>query len=90
MNHPGDFLFFSFVSLRQKLICCQIGVGGRSQEYQMRYFCDGCDGKSPTEMLRRAMATVESEYAVVGVLEMFNSSLAVFQQYLPGRSTVTG
>ena len=56
----------------------------------MRYFCDGCDGKSPSEMLRRAMATVESEYAVVAVLEMINSSLAVFQQYLPGRSTITG
>ena len=98
MNHPGignglsrgrckQHLFFSFVSLRQKLICCQIGVGGRSQEYQMRYFCESCDGKSPEEMLRIAMNTVESEYAVVGVLEMFNSSLAVFQEYLPGRST---
>ena len=85
MNHPGDFLFFSFVSLRQKLICCQIGVGGRSQEYQMRYFCERCDGKSPEEMMRIAMTTVESEYTVVGVLEMFNSSLAVFQEYLPGK-----
>ena len=53
----------------------------------MRYFCESCDGKSPEEMLRIAMNTVESEYAVVGVLEMFNSSLAVFQEYLPGRST---
>ena len=101
MNHPGignglsrgrckQHLFFSFVSLRQKLICCQIGVGGRSQEYQMRYFCERCDGKSPEQMMRIAMTTVESEYTVVGVLEMFNSSLAVFQEYLPGKHcTVT-
>ena len=53
----------------------------------MRYFCERCDGKSPEEMMRIAMSTVESEYTVVGVLEMFNSSLAVFQEYLPGRST---
>ena len=52
----------------------------------MRYFCEHCDGKSPEEMMRIAMSTVESEYTVVGVLEMFNSSLAVFQDYLPGRS----
>ena len=53
----------------------------------MRYFCEHCDGKSPEEMMRIAMSTVESEYTVVGVLEMFNASLAVFQEYLPGRST---
>ena len=95
MNHPGisnglsrgrckQHLFFSLVWLRQNLICCQIGVGGRSQEYQMRYFCERCDGKTPLEMMRIAMTTVESEYTVVGILEMFNSSLAVFQEYLPG------
>ena len=50
----------------------------------MRYFCESCDGKSPEQMMRIAMTTVESEYTVVGLLEMFNSSLAVFQQYLPG------
>ena len=51
----------------------------------MRYFCERCDGKSPEQMMRIAMTTVESEYTVVGVLEMFNSSLAVFQEYLPGQ-----
>ena len=50
----------------------------------MRYFCERCDGKTPLEMMRIAMTTVESEYTVVGILEMFNSSLAVFQEYLPG------
>ena len=56
----------------------------------MRYFCERCDGKSPEQMMRIAMTTVESEYTVVGVLEMFNSSLAVFQEYLPGKHcTVT-
>jgi len=62
---------------------CQIGVGGRSQEYQMRYFCDACDGLSDKEMMLAAMVTVEKEYAVVGVLEMFQASLTVFQNYLP-------
>ena len=55
----------------------------------MRYFCERCDGKSPEEMMRIAMTTVESEYTVVGVLEMFNSSLAVFQEYLPGHCSLT-
>ena len=50
----------------------------------MRYFCDGCDGLSDKEMMLAAMVTVEKEYAVVGVLEMFQASLTVFQNYLPG------
>ena len=50
----------------------------------MRYFCEACDGMSNKEMMTAAMATLESEYAVVGVLEMLNSSLTVFQRYLPG------
>ena len=50
----------------------------------MRYFCEGCGGMSGKQMASKAMATLEAEYAVVGVLEMFNSSLTVFQRYLPG------
>ena len=52
----------------------------------MRYFCEECDGLTDREMMLAAMATVEREYAVVGVLEMFNSSLTVFQNYIPGIS----
>ena len=39
------------------------------------------------------MHTVEKDYSVVGVLEMFNSSLDVLDAYLPGKinfSTVGG
>ena len=39
---------------------------------------------SGKQMASMAMATLEAEYSVVGVLEMFNSSLTVFQRYLPG------
>lgn len=46
-------------------------------------FLEGCDGLTDREMMLAAMATVEREYAVVGVLEMFNSSLSVFQNYIP-------
>ena len=37
-----------------------------------------------TSLLRKAMYTVEKDYSVVGVLEMFNSSLDVLDAYLPG------
>lgn len=83
-GHQNNIYFFSISPRLKLLICCQIGVGGRSQEYQMRYFCDGCDGLSDKEMMLAAMVTVEKEYAVVGVLEMFQASLTVFQNYLPG------
>ena len=53
---------------------------------QLRYFCD-CEAGAMTEleMLAAAKRTVEAEYSVVGVLEMFNSSLTVMEHYLPGR-----
>ena len=35
-------------------------------------------------MFREAMYTVDKDYSVVGVLEMFNTSLDVFDAYLPG------
>ena len=60
---------------------CQIGVG---QELQMRYFCD-CYTSSMTEeeMMMEALRTVDQDFSVVGVLEMFNDSLAVLEQFLP-------
>ena len=49
---------------------------------QLRYFCD-CEAGAMTEleMLAAAKRTVEAEYSVVGVLEMFNSSLTVMEHY---------
>ena len=52
----------------------------------MSYFCCDCADKNMTEqeMLMEAMVTVEREYSVVGVLEMFIPSLYVMEAYLPG------
>ena len=52
----------------------------------MSYFCCDCADKNMTEqeMLMEAMVTVEREYSVVGVLEMFIPSLHVMEAYLPG------
>ena len=36
-------------------------------------------------LLRKAMYTVENDYSVVGVLEMFNTTLDVLDAYIPGK-----
>jgi len=64
---------------------CLVAKGERSQEFQMRYFCE-CErpGMTEREMMLEAMETLEKEYSVVGVMERFNDSLLVMEKYLPG------
>ena len=80
-NYNNVYIHFEYT-------CFQIGDGVRDQEYQMSYFCD-CRERNMTEqeMLMTAMLTVEKEFSVVGVLEMFIPSLHVMEAYLPGKSS---
>ena len=70
---------------KKQVVVIKVGQGGRSQELQMRYFCE-CSrpGMSQREMMGEAMETVEKVYSVVGVTERFNDSLLVMEKYLPG------
>jgi len=63
---------------------CLIGDEWSQRELQMRYFCECDSSMSEEDMIRKAMYTVENDYSVVGVLEMFNTTLDVLDAYIPG------
>ena len=52
----------------------------------MQYFCDcATDNLTEKEILIQSMRTLDNFYSVVGILEMYNKSLAIFEEYLPGQ-----
>ena len=62
-------------------------VGGGGQDMQLTYFCGShaqCANSSNPAALQLARHNLETRYSVVGVLEHFNTSIAVMEQYLPG------
>ena len=63
-------------------------VGGGGQDLQLTYFCGShaqCANSSNPAALQLARHNLETRYSVVGVLEHFNTSIAVMEQYLPGK-----
>ena len=63
---------------------CQ--AGGNRTELQLSYFCGygpGCSDAGNVTALQMAMAAVEQEYSVVGVVEDRKRSLAVMEAFLP-------
>jgi len=65
---------------------CQIGFGVNQQEMQLTYFCGStsvCFNTSSRAALQKAKKNLETRYSVVGVMEWFNASLSVLENYLP-------
>ena len=59
---------------------------GPSHISQMSYFCGhhpDCDIFESQGLFQRAVENFEKRYAVTGVLEHFNTSIKVFESYLP-------
>lgn len=54
-----------------------------NNETKNSYFF-ACSPFNTVGALERAKHAVESQYAVVGVLEDLNTTLAVFEKYIPG------
>ena len=53
---------------------------------QLTYFCGStplCANTSSAAALQRAKENLEQRYSVVGVVEWFNASLSVLEEYLP-------
>jgi len=64
---------------------CQIGLD--YQFMQLTYFCGShqqCSNSTNPRALQLAKYNLENRYSVVGVMEHWNVSLEVFEQYLPG------
>ena len=79
---------YQVIQKHKYLLFNQVGKGGKSQEFQMRYFCDCESNITEKEMMIQSKRILDMDYSVVGVLEMYNQSLIVFEKYLPGRRTI--
>ena len=67
-----------------KIYSLMFKIGGKEgQELQLKYFCDNNTDMTEESMLAQAKLTLDKEFSVVGVLEMFTESLTVLEQFLP-------
>ncbi|XP_076029864.1 uronyl 2-sulfotransferase homolog pip-like [Oratosquilla oratoria] len=65
---------------------CRYVPGRQTLGHTIEFFCghtSDCTTFGDEEALRKAKATVESSFAVVGVLEDMNKTLAVLEHYVP-------
>ena len=70
--------------MQSKIYSIMFKIGGKEgQELQLKYFCDNNTDMSEEAMLAQAKLTLDKEFSVVGVLEMFSESLTVLEQFLP-------
>ena len=88
-NDTECLVLINFGREEKHFVHFKVAKGERSQEFQMRYFCE-CQraGMTEREMMLEAKETLEKEYSVVGVMERFNDSLLVMEKYLPGDDTI--